>query len=62
MGAEPWERAKLDQAMAELADTLPTMWWSLFDSCVKTGFSQDQAMRLVVEFIRCGIVTGGGEQ
>jgi len=62
MGTESWERAKLDQAIAELADSLLTIWWSLFDGFAKKGFAEDQALRLIIEFIRCGLVTGGGEQ
>ena len=57
---EPWEQAKLDQAMAELNDVLPSLWRSLYDGCRREGFTRDQAMALVIAFICSGTVTGGG--
>ncbi len=47
---DPEKLANLDQAVTELTDFFPSMWWSLYDKSVKEGFTSDQAMLLVTMF------------
>ena len=49
---DPKKLAELDQAMAELVNFFPSMWWSLYSKSVKEGFTPDQAIVLVIEFSR----------
>ena len=48
---DPWKEAELDQAKAELAEILPSLWWSMFSSLLKQGFKRDEAMELTKLFV-----------
>ena len=45
------EQAKLDQEIAQAGEMLPTMYWALYSGCVERGFTENQAMAIVLEFI-----------
>ena len=44
--------AAMDQARAEIIETLPKLWWGLFDECVKQGFTRQEALFLVIDYVR----------
>lgn len=46
------EKAKADQAMAELCDMWPPMLFRFYAGLESEGFSCDQALRLTVEFMK----------
>jgi hypothetical protein len=39
------------EVFAELRDTVPRMWWNLYQGAVQAGFDQRQAFALVQTFI-----------
>jgi hypothetical protein len=41
-----------DQTIARLADVLPTMWFSLYSKSCEAGFTEDQAMKLVLMYVK----------
>ncbi|MCK9569130.1 hypothetical protein M0R72_09325 [Candidatus Pacearchaeota archaeon] len=45
------ERAELDQAMAACAEMFPRMWRSLYEGLKSEGFTEEQAMRLLIAHI-----------
>ena len=44
--------ADWSQAIAGLTEMCPPMWWGLFKGCKEQGFTDEQAMRLVIAFIK----------
>lgn len=40
-------KAEMDQALAQVRDTLPALWWALHAGMLEKGFSTEQAMRLL---------------
>ena len=48
----PQELADMDQANRMLCDALPGLWWGLYEGCLNQGFSEDQSLELVKEYIR----------
>lgn len=44
--------AEMDQARAEVADVFPKLWWALFDQCVQQGFTRQEALTLLVVYMR----------
>jgi hypothetical protein len=46
------EQAKLDQSIASMGDMLPALWWRLFLECKERGFTEQQAMTLILEHIK----------
>ena len=47
----PKFRADLDQSMAMIADTFPPLWRRLYFNMTCEGFTEDQAMRLLIAYI-----------
>ena len=47
----PDELAKFDQAAKLLADTMPTMLHGLYQKCVEQGFTETQAMQIVLKYM-----------
>lgn len=45
------KRAQRDQDLATIRDSLPAMWWSLYQGCIDAGFTETDAMKLVRTFI-----------
>lgn len=41
------ENARLEQSRAALVESLPPLWWGLYERCVALGFEPAQAMQLV---------------
>ncbi|MHA1942138.1 MAG: hypothetical protein ACW97P_10500 [Candidatus Hodarchaeales archaeon] len=48
----PKDLAKLDQTAKEVVETQVPMWRSLYLKCMEEGFSPQQSMELLKEFIR----------
>lgn len=48
---DPKKQADWDQANAFLGETLPQLWWKLFDNSVKLGFTRPEALELVKVFV-----------
>ena len=46
------DSARMDQARAYLAEHLPPLWWSIFAGCVKQGFSREESLMLVMNYVR----------
>ena len=40
-----------DGAFKALNDMLPPHWWSMYQGCLKEGFTDEQAMRLLLKHI-----------
>lgn len=49
------EQPNLDQQLAELRDTLPRMWWAMYQGAIDAGFTEKQAFTLVCVNIAKGI-------
>lgn len=45
------DRAKADQSLATIADTWPPALYRFFKNSVKSGFTDDQALLLTVNFL-----------
>jgi hypothetical protein len=45
------KQADLDQALAALKESYPTMLWVLYQGCIREGFTIPQAMEIVVAFV-----------
>ncbi len=58
------ELAALDQAVKLLADTLPPIWWNLYNGCMGQGFDSGQSLELVKSYISasCSIVKDGDQR
>jgi hypothetical protein len=48
---DPRKAAEFEQSIAFLSDHLPRLWWSMYRSCLTTGFSSPQAMALLQTYI-----------
>lgn len=44
--------SEFDQAATLTAACFPSLWWKMYANCVQEGFSKEQALLLVIEFIR----------
>ena len=55
------ELAGLGESCDVLADTLPPFWWQLFRNLMKEGFTEMQAMRLLITYIKASNGTSGGD-
>ena len=49
---DPGKRAKLDQDIAQVTETIPVLWVSMFKKCVSEGLTENQALQLVIAFIQ----------
>jgi len=58
---ESESRAKLDQSMAEIADTWPAMMFRVYKNLKTEGFTHDDSMFLTSEFMR-NLITAGGDK
>lgn len=43
----PEEQADLDQKLSQAADSLPLIWWRLYENCLASGFNENQSLELV---------------
>ena len=48
---KPDESAKIDQTMAWMVESLPSLWWGLYENLVMKGFSKEQALTLLITYI-----------
>ena len=48
---DPKQRAEIDQANATLKEMLPPLWWALYKGCLKEGFTEYQAMSIVIAYV-----------
>lgn len=46
------KRAQIDQELAEMAEVLPKGWRAIYLGCIAEGFSEEQAMRIIIAFIQ----------
>lgn len=44
--------AETDQALAMIADCLPAHWKSMYDGMLASGFTEQQAMILLIVYIQ----------
>ena len=44
--------AEMDQAIALLGDQLPRMWRSIYEGCLDSGFTEPEAMRMILAYIQ----------
>ena len=56
----PEEIHKLDQDLATMAEFYPRIWRNLYESCIKEGFNESDAMRLVRSYIEASCRFIGG--
>lgn len=49
---KPDELAEFDQNAAKLRESLPTMWWAVYSGCVDKGFTAEQSLVILLEFMR----------
>ena len=47
----PKDEAEMAQGRAFLVENLPPLWWGLYFKCTEEGFTPNQAMDLVKEYI-----------
>lgn len=40
-----------DQLYSTIRDTLPRLWWNLFEGAKEAGFTTDQAFEIVLTYI-----------
>jgi len=48
---DPKEVAAFDQGQAFLLEMLPPVLWGLYANSIKVGFTEEQAMRIVLAYI-----------
>lgn len=56
------KRQALEQALAELTEVFPSLWWQLYTGCREQGFSAEQAMDLVKTYIMSRGASESGEK
>ena len=49
---DPKQKHEHEQSLAFVAETCPRLWYGLYTRCIEEGFTQEQAMTLVVAFIK----------
>ncbi len=47
-----------DELLSEIRDSLPSMWFSLYQGCLDTGFNESQAFNLIQTHV-LGLASGG---
>ena len=48
---DPKTGAAADQALMYLGEMMPVLWWRLYKGCENAGFTPDQSMELLKEYI-----------
>lgn len=51
MTLNPKDVADFDQASKAIIDGFPVLWWGLYKGCVDQGFTEGQAIALVMTYI-----------
>ena len=51
----PEKVAALDQAAATLVDYYPTLWWNLFKNLKGKGFTEEQAMIILLKYVYASV-------
>ena len=46
------KRGECDQALIEMRELIPRMWFAFFQGSIEAGFSEDQAFQLVRDYVR----------
>jgi hypothetical protein len=44
---------KIDQLAASARDSVPRLWWALYQGCLQAGFSEIASMALVGTYVLC---------
>lgn len=44
-------KSEFDQELANIRDTLPSLYWALYTGCLEKGFTSAQAMQIVIASI-----------
>lgn len=44
-------RAEIEHNKAFIIEVLPNTWWGLYSNCIEEGFSEEQALELIKEYI-----------
>lgn len=44
-------RAAMDQGIAQITETFPVLWHGLYMGCIEQGFTEQQALALVCQYI-----------
>jgi len=52
------EIAQMDQAISLVSETLPPLWWNLYNNLVKEGFTPEQAFDLLKSYITSMLAPG----
>jgi hypothetical protein len=47
MTFSPQDKQELEQELAKIRDTVPRLWWNLYQGCLVAGFSERQAFVLL---------------
>jgi hypothetical protein len=42
-----------------LTQNLPPLWWGFYQNCMKSGFTEEQAMLLVKQYIHSSVTSAG---
>ena len=45
-----------EQVLAYIGDVLPRMWRSIYEGCIREGFTEQQAMEIVSDVIKTPVV------
>lgn len=48
---DPLPPGVFDRLLAQVRDTQPRFWYSIFEGCIQAGFNQEQALGLVQTYI-----------
>lgn len=51
MSKTPATTSEIEQAAAEVRDGLTTLWWGMYTGCLERGFTEAQAMSLLMTVI-----------
>lgn len=43
--------SEVDGGFKAMSDMLPPHWWSMYIGCLDQGFTEEQAMRLLLKYI-----------
>jgi hypothetical protein len=61
MMLDPRKAQEMEQARTQIVETLPPLWWGLYKGMRGEGFTDDQAMGVLLEYVRttCSVPLSG---
>jgi len=56
----PEERANADQMITQCSEDLPLAWGRMFKNLLKEGFTRQESLELIMNYVRALFLAAGG--